>query len=95
MRVPDKINRAYLGRIFRSLIFCITILARGLTKPFRQHDLEEQVRLLIAKATASTSRRIEDSLTVKGTPSLVSGAVGMVRSAALMILAQAGIGASR
>ena len=26
-----------------------------LTKPFRQHDLEEQVRLLMAKATASTT----------------------------------------
>ncbi|MGC1887475.1 MAG: response regulator [Stellaceae bacterium] len=26
-----------------------------LTKPFRQHDLEEQVRLLMARATASTS----------------------------------------
>jgi hypothetical protein len=27
----------------------------GLTKPFRQHDLEEQVGLLMAKATPSTS----------------------------------------
>ena len=26
-----------------------------LTKPFRQHDLEEQVRLLMTRATASTS----------------------------------------